>query len=129
MTIQQGEIYWLQTESEIPHPHVVIQVGATSVVLCAITSNIRRVSMPGNVLLEAGEGGLPRVSVVEVGKTLAVEPSRLGAFIGTLDARRMEQISAGIQFIQTFLREPPPLAGQLSRTRYTAAFTGRGRRP
>jgi mRNA interferase MazF len=31
--------------------------------VCALTSNVTRASLPGNILLEAGEGSLPRQSV------------------------------------------------------------------
>ena len=74
MTINQGDIYWVQledpgsTESAIPHPYVVIQDNALNhsqsptVVACALTSNIKRVNLPGNVLLEAGEAnGAPAI--------------------------------------------------------------------
>ncbi|MBK8025479.1 MAG: type II toxin-antitoxin system PemK/MazF family toxin [Chloroflexi bacterium] len=65
MPIHQGDLFWVQTgtpqEPDIPHPHVIVQTDAlndgpvATVVVCALTSNLRRVSMPGNVLLEAGE--------------------------------------------------------------------------
>ena len=102
MTIQPGELYWLQgDESDIPHPHVVVQVEERRVTLCALTTNLKRVSLPGNVLLEAGEGGLPRQSVVEVSKRSTVDPAQLGNSIGALSAARVEQILAGIRFVQT----------------------------
>jgi len=113
MTIHQGDIYWVQLEdpdvleSAIPHPHVIIQENdlnhsaIETVVACALTSNIKRVSLPGNVLLEVGEANLPRQSVVEVAKLSTVKKTQLGDYIGTLSARRVEQILAGIRFIQT----------------------------
>ena len=119
-TIQPGDIHWLQPENpddvepRIPHPHVIIQVNAhaaDTVIVCALTSNLRRVSLPGNVLLEAGEANLPRQSVVEVAKITTVETSRLGAYIGTLSEQRVAQILAGIRFIErSFLpeNENPP---------------------
>jgi mRNA interferase MazF len=106
MVINQGDIYWVQlpgadgVEPGIPHPHVVIQVNPQTVTLCALTSNIQRINLPGNVLLEAGEAGLPRRSVVEVSKTATIEKTLLGAFIGSLSEQRMSQILAGIRFVQ-----------------------------
>ncbi|MAS37395.1 MAG: PemK family transcriptional regulator [Anaerolineaceae bacterium] len=106
MNIRQGDIYWLQPAPEegIAHPYVVIQVpdnDVDTVTVCALTSNIKRVSLPGNVLLEAGESNLSRPSVVEVSKTASVAPDRLGDYIGTLTPQRVEQILAGIRFVQT----------------------------
>lgn len=121
MTIQQGDIHWLQPENpndaepRIPHPHVIIQVNAhaaDTVVVCALTSNLRRVSLPGNVLLEAGEANLPRQSVVEVAKTATVETTRLGAYIGTLSEQRIAQILAGIRFIERSFLPANPSANE-----------------
>ncbi|MBK8024240.1 MAG: type II toxin-antitoxin system PemK/MazF family toxin [Chloroflexi bacterium] len=110
MPIHQGDLFWVQTgtpqEPDIPHPHVIVQTDAlndgpvATVVVCALTSNLRRVSMPGNVLLEAGEANLPRQSVVEVSKVSMLEQAQLGEYIGTLSARRIEQILAGMRFVQ-----------------------------
>ena len=111
--INQGDIYWLQLENppelepRIPHPHVVIQDDVLNhsnhptVTLCALTSNLTRISIPGNVLLEAGEANLPRQSLVEVSKLSTVDKTYLGAYIGTLSAERIDQILAGIRFVQT----------------------------
>lgn len=111
--INQGGIYWLNPadpETGIAHPHVVIRVDAETVMVCALTSNISRVSMPGNLLLDAGEGGLPRQSVVEVSKNLVVDKTQLGGYIGTLSEDRVKQIWAGMRFVQTtfFPHASPP---------------------
>lgn len=110
--INRGDVYWVQLEMPdhpepaIPHPYVIIQENVLNhsrletVVGCPLTSNLRRVSMPGNVLLEVGEANLPRQSVVEVSKVVTIEKSRLGAYIGSLDERRVEQIFAGLRFVQ-----------------------------
>lgn len=105
MVIKQGDIYWVQLgsdlEARIPHPHVVIQHDDPTVVVCALTSNLKRVNMPGNVLLEVGEGNLPKQSVVEVSKAATIDKALLGEYIGTLTERRVHQILAGIRFVQT----------------------------
>jgi mRNA interferase MazF len=77
----------------------------TTVVVCALTSNLHRADEPGNVLLEVGEGDLPRQSVVVVSQISAVEKNRLGQRIGSLSEARVEQILAGLRFQQaSFLR-------------------------
>lgn len=111
--INQGDVFWLQldgadeTQPGIPHPHVVVQDNlfnhsrVHTVIVCAVTSNVKRASLPGNVLLEAGEANLPRPSVVEISKVSSVEKARLGAYIGTMSEERIAQVLAGLRFLQT----------------------------
>jgi mRNA interferase MazF len=72
----------------------------TTVVVCALTSNLHRATEPGNVLLEVGEGNLTRQSVVVVSQISSVEKTRLGEQIGSLSDARVEQILAGLHFQQ-----------------------------
>jgi mRNA interferase MazF len=100
ITIQPGDLYWAQRpDGEIAHPQVVIQIDDATVVVCALTSNLERISWPGNVLLDVGEGGLSRSSVVEVAKQTTVTPTALGTCIGRLSPERVEQILAGLRFV------------------------------
>ena len=110
--IHQGGLYWVQlsdasgTEPGVRHPQVVIQDDVfnhsriETVVVCALTSNLKRAKAPGNVLLETGEGSLLKPSVVEVSKVSAIAKAQLGEYIGSLSARRVEQILAGMRFLQ-----------------------------
>jgi mRNA interferase MazF len=114
--IDRGNIYWVTLdtgdtgegpETAIRHPYVVVQDDVFNhsrihtVVVCALTSNLRRTGeTPGNVLLEPGEGDLPRHSVVEVSKVSSVEKAQLGEYIGALSQARVEQILAGMRFLQ-----------------------------
>ena len=88
------------------HPHVVVQDNLfnhsriTTVVVCALTSNLHRASEPGNVLLDVGEGGLSKQSVVVVSQISSVEKARLGECVGSLSDARVEQILAGLRFQQ-----------------------------
>lgn len=99
--IHQGDIYWIrfdqssETVSDIPHPYVVIQDDVLNhsrlktVVVCALTSKLKRAALPGNILIEAGEAELPKASVIEVSKVSSVEKTLLGAYIGTLSEQRI----------------------------------------
>lgn len=112
MLINQGDIYWVQLdnptglETRIPHPCVVIQANilnhshSNTVVVCALTSRLEKLSIPGNILLEAGEANLPRQSVVEVSKVSTVDKTQLGEYIGSLSEQRVNQIMAGMRFVQ-----------------------------
>jgi mRNA interferase MazF len=89
------------------HPQVVIQENILNrsrlktVVVCALTSNLKRANIPGNILLDAGEANLPRQSVVVVSQVSTVDKTQLGQYIGTLDPQRIEQILAGMRFVQS----------------------------
>jgi len=113
--IERGDVFWL-TESpaaaSLPHPYVVVQDDVfnrsriDTVVVCAVTSNLHRASEPGNVLLEAGEGNLPRRSVLVVSRVASVKKAELGEYIGRLRAERVEQVLDGLRFQQaSFFRE------------------------
>ncbi len=101
MVINQGDIYWVDLEEPsgsepgYKHPHVVIQNNVfnrsqiRTVVVCALTSNLKRASAPGNLLLEKGEANLPKQSVVNVSQVFTVDKSQLDEYIGTLSSRRV----------------------------------------
>jgi mRNA interferase MazF len=71
-----------------------------TVIVCALTSNLKRANEPGNVLLDVGEGNLPKQSVVVVSQVSAVEKTQIGEYIGALSDQRVEQILAGMRFQQ-----------------------------
>lgn len=112
MEIYQGDIYWLYaegatgSEAHLAHPYVVIQDDIinhsriNTVVVCALTSNVKRMTEPGNVLLAAGEANLPKQSVVVVSQIETVAKTQLGAYIGSLNQERIKQIFAGMRFQQ-----------------------------
>ncbi len=111
MSIHRGEIYWLVDASQgsipaIAHPHVVVsedvfnQSRIATVVVCALTSNPKRATEPGNVALDVGEGGLEKPSVVVVSQIASVAKAALGGRIGRLSEERVEQILAGLRFQQ-----------------------------
>ncbi len=107
MVIKQGDVYWVTLEGAgSPHPQVVIQEDvinhsrANTVVVCGLTTNLKRANLPGNVLLEAGEANLPRQSVVVVSQVSTVEKTQLGEYIGALTQQRINQILTGMRFLQ-----------------------------
>lgn len=112
MVVNQGDIYWVQVEGPsgaepgYTHPHVVIQDNVINgsrihtVVVCALTTNLKRAKAPGNVLLEADEANLPRQSIVVVSQVSTVDKTQLGEYIGSLNEQRINQILAGMRFLQ-----------------------------
>jgi mRNA interferase MazF len=112
--IRQGGVYWVpleesdESESTYMHPHVVIQDDILNrsrihtAVFCALTTNMKRAKAPGNVLLEAGEANLPKQSVVVVSQVSVVDKTQIGEYIGSLSEQRIQQILAGMRFLQSF---------------------------
>ena len=110
--VRRGDIFWIaplasgETAPGPAHPHVVVQDDVfnasrvTTVIVCALTTNPKRAKEPGNVLLDAGEGGLETQSVVVVSQVDAVEKTRLGVRVGALSERRIVQILEGMRFLQ-----------------------------
>ena len=107
MNISQGDIFWISPDessritSDFSHPHVVIQENpSNTVVVCALTSNLKRAKEPGNVLLDECESNLPKQSVVVVSQISTVAKTQLGEYVGTLTEQRINQVLAGIRFLQ-----------------------------
>ena len=110
--IDRGDLFWIAPDDSrgptpsYSHPHVVVSEDVfnhsriTTVVVCALTTNLHKASEPGNVLLEPGEGSLPKQSVVVVSQISSVEKARLGERIGSLSGARVDQIVAGLRFQQ-----------------------------
>lgn|SRR5690606_9964228 len=115
--VARGDLYWLVADESrgaipaIAHPHVVVQDDVfnrsrlETVIVCALTSNLRRAHEPGNVLLDEGEGNLDKRSVVVVSQIETVEKAKLGERIGVLSQERVEQILAGLRFQQAAFQQ------------------------
>ncbi|MES2459814.1 MAG: type II toxin-antitoxin system PemK/MazF family toxin [Armatimonadota bacterium] len=111
--IHRGDLYWIEPDESrgsvpgFPHPHVVVQEDVfnrsriSTVIVCALSSNLKRLNEPGNVVLEPGEGDLDKQSIVIVSQVSTVLKDRLGDYIGALSDERVEQILAGMRFQQT----------------------------
>lgn len=111
MTIRQGDIYWVDlgdpagSEPGFRHPHVVVQNNVfngsriNTVVVCALTSNLKRAAAPGNVLLKKGEANLKKDSVVNITQLVTVNKIDLIELIGTLPSLRAREIVDGIRLL------------------------------
>ena len=106
--ISQGDIYWVDfpepigSEPGYRHPCVVIQNDAfnfsrlATTIVCMITTNQRLSGLPGNVVLNRGEGGLSERCVANVTQLYTVDRSMLSGPIGKLKSPRVEQIISGV---------------------------------
>ena len=110
MVIQQGDLFWQDSNDENGgrRPFVVIQNdfyndrSLRTTIVCAITTSLHRANDSSNVLLEVGEGGLPRQSVVVTSQVFTVDKNDLHDYIGKLSPFRVRQILRGInELLQT----------------------------
>ena len=108
MVVTQGDVFWVDMGDPVGsgpayrHPHVVIQnnlfnrSNIGTVVVCAVTSNLKRASAPGNVLLDRREANLSRRSVVNVSQIFTVDRAQLGKKIGAVSPGRIREILDGV---------------------------------
>ncbi len=111
MIINQGDIFWFDSgkpsgsEPAYLRPQLVIQNDAfnssriNTVLVCSLTSNLRRARSPGNVLLDKDEANLPEQSVVNVTQIFTVDKRDLTEKIGSLSRERMAQVLAGLELL------------------------------
>jgi mRNA interferase MazF len=111
LTIKQGDIFWVDLgipKGSAPgykHPHVVIQNNVfnaskiNTVVVCALTSNLKRAKAPGNVLLRIGEGNLKKESIVNISQIVTVDKTDLIEKIGSLSQSRIKEIIEGVKLL------------------------------
>ncbi len=118
MTIDQGDIYWIElkpprgSEPGYHHPHVVIQNNVFNasrigtVVVCALTSNHKRGQAPGNVILNKDEANLKKKNVVNISQITTVNKSDLQQKIGSLSTGSLQEVLAGIKLLIEAMSDP-----------------------
>ena len=111
MEINQGDIFWIDLEAPFGsepgyrRPHVVIQNNLfnnsriDTVIVCALTTNLKRAQASDNVLLRKGEANLPKQSMVVVSQIFTVDKRDLVEKIGSLSRQRIRQILQGIRIL------------------------------
>ena len=104
-------MYWagvvepIGSEPGYDRPYVIVQNNAFNnsrigtVVVCGLTSNLRRAGDPGNVLLSPGEADLPEQSVVKVSQIVTLDKTQLRARIGVLSPERVREVLRGINLV------------------------------
>ena len=108
--LTQGDVFWADIEPVgsspgYARPFLVIQNNVfnrsriSTVVTCALTTNLRRARDPGNVLLYPGEANLPEQSVVKVSQIATVDQRRLRARVGTLSPERVREVLRGVDLV------------------------------
>lgn len=111
MDVRRGEVWWADldeprgSEPGYRRPVLIVQADAfnrsrIATVLCVVlTSNLRLVDAPGNVLVPAKAAGLPKDSVANVSQIVTLDRAFLDEQIGRLPARLMAAVDAGLKLV------------------------------
>ena len=111
MVIKQGDIFWIDLDQPsgsgpgYSHPFVVVQNNIFNksqigtVIVCAITSNLKQAKSPGNILLFPGESDLSKQSVVNISQIYTVDKKDLSEKIGTLSPERVQEMLDSMDLI------------------------------
>jgi mRNA interferase MazF len=109
--MKRGEIWWVDlpepvgSEPGYRRPMLIIQIDEfnrsriNTVVAIVLTSNIRLVEAPGNVLLKSTQTGLPKDSVANVSQVLTIDKSFMTEKAGKVRARELQQVESGLRFV------------------------------
>ena len=111
MVIRKGSIYWVDfspgkgSEPIGRRPGLVIQNNAlndsmiNTVIMLAITSNLRFGELPGNVTLHKGEANMPKSCVINVTQIKSVDKNSIKEKIGTLPNNKMQEVKEGLKLV------------------------------
>lgn len=111
MVIRQGDLVWVRlppprgSEPAGRRPAVVVQSDLfnrsriNTVLIAAITSNLKYERLPGNVRLLRGEGGMPKSSVINLSQIHAIDRAYIDEKIGTVSEAKLSQIQGGLRIL------------------------------
>jgi len=109
--IERGSIWWADlgeprgSEPGYRRPLLIIQANAfnrsriQTVIAAVLTSNLRLLDAPGNVLVPATASGLRRDSVANVSQLITVNRDDLEERSGQVDATTMRRVDAGLRLV------------------------------
>lgn len=111
MVVERGAIWWADlaeprgSEPGFRRPLLIVQADAfnrsriQTIVAVVLTSNLRLVEAPGNVLIPARLSGLPKDSVANVSQVITIDRNFLLEPAGKLDARILRQVEDGLRLV------------------------------
>lgn len=111
MVAQRGEVWWADldeprgSEPGYRRPLLIIQADTfnrsriQTVVAVVLTSNLRLVEAPGNVLVPRRASGLPRDSIANVTQLVTVDRDVLSERVGKLRAPAMTAVENGLRLV------------------------------
>lgn len=109
--IVRGCVYWADldeprgSEPGYRRPLLVVQADSFNrsrigtVLAVVLTSNLRLLDAPGNVLVSSKTSGLPRDSVANVSQVITIDRDTLGQRTGALDRATIIEVERGLRLV------------------------------
>jgi mRNA interferase MazF len=111
VVIERGQVWWADLDDlrgsgpGFRRPLLIVQDDAfnrsriRTVVTIVLTSNLRLVDAPGNVLIPAKASGLPKDSVGNVSQIVTIDRDFLSEPAGKVGSQLMKSIDAGLRLV------------------------------
>jgi len=111
VVVERGQIWWAdlgapgRSEPGFRRPVLIVQSDAfnrsriRTVIAVALTSNLRLIEAPGNVLLPAKASGLPKDSVANVSQVVTLDKGYLADMAGRIRGSLLADIEAGLRLV------------------------------
>ena len=111
MVIERGQVWWVNlgepvgSEPGFRRPVLVVQSDAfnrsrlRTVIAVMLTSNLRLVEAPGNVLVPAKAAGLPKDSVASVSQVITVDREFLIDLAGRVRGQLLRDVENGLRLV------------------------------
>jgi mRNA interferase MazF len=111
VVIERGQIWWAElgepagAEPGFRRPVLIVQSDAFNrsrlgtVIAVALTSNLRLVDAPGNVLLPAKATGLPKDSIANVSQLVTIDREFLTKVAGRVRGPLLKDVDSGLRLI------------------------------
>lgn len=109
--VRRGQIWWAElpepkaSEPGYKRPVLIVQADEFNssrigtVIVVALTSNLKLAAAPGNVLLSEVKSGLSKDSVVNISQIFTLDKNFLTEQVGVLDNPTLRQIDEGLQLV------------------------------
>ena len=111
MVVERGQVWWADlgdpagSEPGFRRPVLIVQSDAfnrsrlRTVLAVILTSNVRLVDAPGNVLVPAKVAGLPKDSVANVSQVITVDRDFLTEPAGQLRGQLLKDVANGLRLV------------------------------
>jgi mRNA interferase MazF len=111
VVVERGQIWWADlgkpsgSEPGFRRPILVVQNDAfnrsrlRTVVAVVLTSNLRLIDAPGNVLVPAKTAGLPKDSIANVSQIITVDRDFLAEPAGRIRGQLLKDVENGLRLV------------------------------
>ena len=111
MVIERGEVWWADlgepdgSEPGYRHPVIIVQSNAfnrsriRTIIAVVLTTNLRLVDAPGNILIPAKVSGLPRDSIANVSQVVTTDRDFLLERVGQIHGPLLKDLNSGLRLV------------------------------